>query len=94
MITLEEIHSLTDFQRDTRTHLKRLKKSGKPAVLTVNGRASVVVQDAAAYQKLLNSVERAEAIAGIRTGLESMRRGEGETAATAFARLRKKHQLP
>jgi PHD/YefM family antitoxin component YafN of YafNO toxin-antitoxin module len=94
MIKLEDIHSLTDFQRDAKSHIKQLKKTGRPVVLTVNGKATLVVQDASAYQSMLDAVDRAEAIAGIQRGLESMERGEGEPAAQAFARIRKKHGIP
>jgi hypothetical protein len=93
MVKLDEIHSLTDFQRDAKSHIKRLKQSGRPEVLTVNGRASVVVQDAFAYQELIDVVERAETLAGIGRGLESMRRGKGELANDVFARLRKRHKI-
>ncbi len=44
-------------------------------VLTVNGRAEMVVQDAASYQQTLDALERAEANAGIRRGLEDMAKG-------------------
>lgn len=77
MFRLDDIHSLTDFQRKTREHLERLKETGRPEVLTLHGEAEVVVQDADAYQELLDRLERAEAIAGIREGLASMERGEG-----------------
>lgn len=77
MFRLDDIHSLTDFQRKTREHLERLKETGRPEVLTLHGEAEVVVQDADAYQELLDRLERAEAIAGVREGLASMERGEG-----------------
>ena len=68
--------------------IHRLRQSGRPAVLTVNGKAEVVVQDAEAYQALLDRLDRAEAIVGINRGLVSMRRGEGIPAEDAFATLR------
>jgi hypothetical protein len=77
MIHLDDIHSLTDFQRKAKSHLARLKKCGRPEVLTVNGKAQVVVQDAGAYQRLLERIEEAETIAGIRLGLEESARGKG-----------------
>jgi hypothetical protein len=58
-IRIEDIASLTDFHRNSKSHIKRLKLSGRPEVLTMNGKAVVVVQDAAAYQKLLAVVDRA-----------------------------------
>ena len=48
-----EIESLTNFKRQTATYLKQLRETGAPVVLTVNGRAEVVVQDAAAYRRLV-----------------------------------------
>jgi hypothetical protein len=63
-------------------------------VLTINGKAEIVVQDAKAYQKLLALLDRAEAVSGIRKGLQSMKRGEGIPADQAFETLRKKHKIP
>ena len=57
MIRPEDIRSLTEFARNTKTHLKRLKQTGRPELLTVNGKAEVVVQSAAAYQRLLDDLE-------------------------------------
>ena len=94
MIMLNDTHALADFQQHTKKHLRRLNKTGQPEVLTVNGKPAVVVQDARSYQRLLDTVEKAEAIAGIKLGLESMARGKGESAKTVFARLRRKHKIP
>lgn len=58
MIRPEDIGSLTDFHRNAKAHLKRLRRSGRPELLTVNGRAEVVVQDASAYQRLIETLER------------------------------------
>lgn len=94
MIHVRNIYSLTDFQRNTKEHLKRLKETGFPEVLTINGKAEIVVQDAESYQRLLDRVDRAEAIEGIRRGLESMKRGEGRPAEDVFEDLRKKYEIP
>ena len=56
-IRIQDIASLTDFHRNSTLHCKRLKQSGRPEVLTVNGKAILVVQDAAAYQRLLEAAE-------------------------------------
>jgi prevent-host-death family protein len=92
MIDLKEIHPLTDFQRHTKAHLKRLKETGRPQVLTVNGRAEVVVQDAEAYQALLETVDRAEALDGIRRGLEDVKAGRTRPLADALADLVRRHE--
>lgn len=92
MIELGNIHPLTDFKRNTTQFRQRLKKTGQPTLLTVEGRPDLVVQDAAAYQRLLDVVDRAEAIAGIQRGLESMERGEGRPAGEFFAELSRKRK--
>jgi len=69
------------------------QETGRPEVLTVNGKAEIVVQDAASYQKTPGIDDRAEAIEGIQKGLESMQRGEGKPAQEVFTRLRKKHNI-
>lgn len=94
MFKTHDIHSLTDFQRHTRQHLDRLKETRRPEVLTINGRAELVVQDAEAYQELLDRLDRAEAIAGIHRGLVSMRRGEGAPVEEAFDSLRTELGIP
>ena len=94
MVSLESIYSLTDFQRSPRAHLRRLKRSGRPEVLTVNGRAAVVMQDAASYQKLLDLLDFAQTVEGIQRGLESMQRGESIPLSQAAETIRKKHRIP
>ncbi len=89
-----DIDSLTHFKRNTSEVIEQLKATGEPIVLTVNGRAEVVVQDAAAYQRMLELVEQAEAIAGINKGLASMQRGEGVALDKAANKLRRKHKIP
>lgn len=90
MFYASEIHSLSDFQRHTREHMERLRTTGRPALLTVNGKAAVVVQDAEAYEKLLAEVESARIAEMIRQGLESVDRGEpGIPAAEARERIRR-----
>src|SRR5829696_1590007 len=76
MISLKDIESLTAFKRNTNEYVKRIKKSGKPLVLTVNGKAEIVVQDAESYQRMLEVLDRAETIEALREGLESVRQGK------------------
>jgi prevent-host-death family protein len=89
-----DIDSLTHFKRNTAEVIEQLKATGEPMVLTVNGKAEIVVQDAASYQRMLELIDRAEAIIGIKKGLESVARGEGIPAEDAFERLRRKHNIP
>jgi prevent-host-death family protein len=91
MIDLREVRSITEFQRNLKDYVGRLKEKKTPMVLTVNGRAEVVVQDADSYQVLLDRLERAETVAAIRQGMEQFERGEGIPLKQAEQRLRKRH---
>ena len=46
-----DINSLSNFKRNTPEFLRQLKETGHPVVLTINGKAELVVQDTASYQK-------------------------------------------
>jgi hypothetical protein len=76
---------------DTADLLDRLRKTGHPLVLTINGKAELVVQDAAAYQALLGRVETIE---GIQRGLTDVEAGRVRSAPRVFDRLRRKHAIP
>ncbi len=84
MIDLREVRSVTDFQRHAKEYVGKLKDSRTPLILTVNGRAELVVQDAASYQELLNRLEELETIAAIRIGLNQAQQGQVKTARTAL----------
>lgn len=66
----KDIQSLTTFRRRSGEFLKHLKRSKRPVILTVKGKAAAIVQDAAAYQRLLDVAAQADATEGIRQGLE------------------------
>jgi PHD/YefM family antitoxin component YafN of YafNO toxin-antitoxin module len=69
----KDIQSLTTFRRRSGEFLKQLKKSKRPLVLTVKGKAEAIVQDAQAYQRLLDIAAQADAVEGIRQGLVDVR---------------------
>ena len=68
----EDIHSLTTFKRNSSGLMKRMKKTGRPLVLTVNGKAEAVLLDATAYQEVAGHLD---VVASIRRGLAQ---GQGE----------------
>ncbi len=93
MFHLEDISSLTDFQRNAKKHLKEMKKTGRPRVLTVNGKAEVVIQDRKTYQKMLATIERMEVFDGIRKGLEQVSEGKAIPIEEFDAMMRKKYKF-
>ena len=71
----KDIHSLSDFKRNTSEFLEQMRGSGHPLVLTINGKAELVVQDAASYQKLLDRFDELETLEGIKRGLRDVEAG-------------------
>ncbi len=61
-----------------------MKKTKAPVVLTVNGKAELVVQDAESCQQLLDAKDRMDAIEGIKRGLKSMKSNAGKPAEEFF----------
>jgi prevent-host-death family protein len=90
----QDIHPLTDFKRNTSEFLRQLKESGNPVVLTINGRAELVVQDAGSYQRLFDLAERLETIQAVKEGLASAERGEGKQMDDVFDALEKDLRRP
>lgn len=84
-----DIRPLTEFKRNTSRFMSHLKRTGRPSVLTVNGKPALVVMDAAAWQDVNDRLEHARAVAGIREGLEQARDGRGAEAAGFFEKLDK-----
>jgi PHD/YefM family antitoxin component YafN of YafNO toxin-antitoxin module len=79
-----DIQSLTAFRRNSAGMMKHLRKSKRPLVLTLNGKAAAVVQDAEAYQRLLDVAARADAAEGVRQGLEEARKGHARPVRGFF----------
>jgi prevent-host-death family protein len=90
----KDIKSLTNFRRKSAQFLKQLKKSKRPVVLTVNGKAEAVVQDAKAYQRLLDIAARADVYEALRQGEDDIAHGRTRPAEEVFADFRRRHNLP
>ena len=92
----KDIQSLTTttFRRRSGDFMKQLKKSKRPVILTVKGKAAAIVQDAGAYQRLLDIAARANAEEGIRQGLEDVAHGRTRPAKEVFEAMRRKHAIP
>ena len=90
----KDIQSLTTFRRRSGDFMKQLKKSRRPVVLTVKGEAAAVVQDAVAYQKLLDIASQADSNEGIRQGMEDSRQGKARSAREFFADFEAWHSVP
>jgi prevent-host-death family protein len=90
----KDIHSLSDFKRNTSEFLEQMRGSGHPVVLTINGKAEIVVQDALSYQKLLDRVDELEALEGIHRGLADVKAGRVTPLRQFEKEFREKRGLP
>ncbi len=61
MINLENIHPLTDFKRNVKRFIEQIKATKSPLILTVNGKAEIVIQDAISFQEMMQRLESSEA---------------------------------
>jgi prevent-host-death family protein len=104
MLSLHNIHPLTDFKRNASTYIDQVRKTLAPVILTVNGKAAVVVQDSGAYQTMidrlqfleqeLQSIKQASLLQAIDIGIEQIDQGQfseysSETIPDLFADIRK-----
>jgi len=90
----KDIQPMTTFRNHSAELMRHLKESKRPVILTVNGKAAAVVQDAAAYQHLLDLVAEASAAEGIRQGLEDLKSGRTRAARDVFHEFRAEHAIP
>ena len=90
----KDIQSLTTFRRRSGDFMKQLKKSKRPVVLTVKGKAAAIVQDAEAYQRLLDIAAGVDAEEDIRQGLDDVAHRRTRPAREAFDEIRSKHGIP
>jgi prevent-host-death family protein len=89
-----DIQSLTDFKQNASSIVKEVRETKEPVVLTVNGKAAVVVQDAESYQAMIDFRERAESVAILKKRLEYVRNG-GEliSAEEVFSKISQKYGI-
>lgn len=74
MFQSSDIHTVTEFSRKPGEHIRRLAESKRPELLTVNGKAAVVVQDAETYEKMAALAEYAESVQSIRQAMSEQGR--------------------
>ena len=94
MINLkDDIQPLTTFRNNSVRSLKQLRKTGRPMVLTVNGKAEAIVQDVEAYQRLLDIAATADIGEAIRQGRADVVAGRTRPAEEVFSEFGKKYGL-
>lgn len=76
MIKKHNTQSLDEFVQNLPSHLDRLRTSGEPEVYTTEGYRRIVIQDADAYERMLQVIDEAEAIRILHERLAAVDQGE------------------
>jgi len=90
----KDIQAMTTFRRNPTAFMKHLEETGRPLILTVDGKAKLIVQDTESYQHLLDLAAEASADEGIRQGLEDMKNGRGRPAREVLEEIRAEYDIP
>lgn len=93
MVDLNRINPVTDFVRNYKAYLERIKASGRPEVLTVNGKPEFVVMDAATFEQMEAAFEEAQFIAAVQEGIEDVKAGRVYSVQEARAKIRGEREL-
>lgn len=93
MLDTRHIHSMSDFVRNPKQHVARLKETRTPEVLTVNGRAEVVLLDTQTYEDLVERVRSAEAIASLSAHVAQVRKNAPPQELITEAERERRHAI-
>ena len=87
MFTMDSIHPVSDFSRKPAEHIKRLKETKQPEILTVNGKAQVVIQDAQAYEEMVSLLD---SIQQISKSVKELEEGRAKPLDEAFSDIKQR----
>jgi prevent-host-death family protein len=59
-LVLYHSNNHTDFKRNVKQFIEQIKATKSPLVLTVNGRAEIVIQDASSFQEMMQRLKTLE----------------------------------
>jgi PHD/YefM family antitoxin component YafN of YafNO toxin-antitoxin module len=93
MNIVEDIKPLSVFKQRTAEIIAHIKETGRPTVITINGNAEVVIQDALAYQEMLDRLEYADNVQKIQRGLDELKARKAIPCKKAFANFKKKQHI-
>ena len=93
MIRPSDIHSISDFSRNTKKFVDQVSKSKHPVAITVNGKARVVLQDAQEYEAQRDQLYRYQLELAIEKGEADIKAGRTKSAEEVFTNLAKKYEV-
>lgn len=94
MADLSNSQSLTEFQRNARATIERLKKESKPLLITVNGKVQAILVDPKSFEEMERSRDRERLIQEIREGERAIAKGQVRPALEVLGELQDRYDLP
>ena len=85
----EDIKSISDLKRKTREILDQIHRTGRPVVVTVNGKPDVVLLDAAVFEKKLKVLNMARLLAEAELDVRNGRTRPARDFMKEFKRAKK-----
>jgi len=89
----QDIQTLTTFRENPAEMIVQLMTTHRPITLTVDGHTEIFIQEASAYQRLLDIAALADPEEGLRQGLEDIAEGRTRPAREVFAELREEYGI-
>lgn len=90
----KDIQPMTRFRNNSAEFMQRIRETKRPLILTVNGKAAAVLQDAESYQELLDLAAQAHVSEGIRQGKQDVIEGRVRPAEDVFSEIRAEYDIP
>ncbi len=88
MYTTRDIYPVSDFNRKTSEHIKRIQDTKKPEVLTVNGKAAIVLVDPESYDEMTKNQELLQSLKNIAIANEQHENGQSKLAKQVYQELK------
>lgn len=90
MKLIDDIRSVTELKRKTREILAQVRSTGRPVVLTVNGKADAVLVDARTFEKHLSASNLARLLAPAE---DDVRSGRTRSISTFLREFKRAHKI-
>lgn len=87
----EDIRSVTELKRNTREIIEQVRRTGRPVVLTINGKAGAVLLDAQTFERHLSAGNMARLLAPAE---EDVRAGRTRSMRSYLRELKVARKIP
>jgi prevent-host-death family protein len=87
----EDVKTVSELKNSLRSVFEQIHQTGRPVVVTVNGKPDVVLMDAAQFERKLRALNLAALLA---RGEDDIRRGRTRPARAFLGELKREGKLP